>query len=204
MRADDRDVERLHRTLPRLLPAALVAAVLGVALVFVAEATATAPHPPKPSCGWASAARVSKKFGDPVRTLAPVWREHYAPRLYCRYVERHPDDQAAGKPIVEIAFLENQRFSPRGFTPVQHLGACDGQCSVPHQPAWIRVEQDGGGGTFGAASAHTTVLELLVQDDLDAIALAVDTPDGALPVKSEQAAAESLVRSLLKRFRWLG
>lgn len=198
-------MERLRYALPRLIPPALLAMVLASVLAHPGRAVAATPHFPRPKCGWASAAHVSRAIADPVSAAAPSWSVQSAPILTCRYVERHARAQYRGEPIVEIQYLENQRFSTRGLTPVAHLGSCDphAQCPAPHQPAW-RLVEGGGDTTNGFSMSSPRFVQYRVQDDLNAIVLTISNPVASLSVSNESAVAEKLVRGLLGRFRWRG
>lgn len=176
-------------------------AVVALSISLACAAPAGARGFPIPRCGWVSRALVQHTFGVRLKDRKPYWTTRFAPVLHCNFVERHSNLQLGGRPIVRIEFRELQRLRPQsGFVPVAHLGDCRRRvsCAGGHS-AWLYTQE---ASTSLSPTPFTASVSLGVQAGLNSIAIQVENPFGALPVRNEVAAAERLAKRLARRFRW--
>ena len=177
-------------------------ATLGAIVLSTVAPTAAGAHGfPVPSCTWVSPALLAKTIGERVRALSPSWSSVKAPVLTCGYVERVPQLQFTNAPIVSVRFAETQSL-PRGrrSKSVGGLGHCAGHaaCHNGAKPADLSVTYVLKRGLY--SFRYISVVDLRVQDGLDAIEITVVTPNGPAPVFNEVSRIEGLMRLLLPRF----
>src|SRR6202000_93962 len=80
---------------------------------------------PRPSCGWVSAAAVSRALGEPVRATGGGWTNKSAPMLTCSYDELTPTFQLEHVPILRIQYAENQYYRKvPGARPLRGVARC--------------------------------------------------------------------------------
>lgn len=182
---------------------ALAVAAIAVMLSLAGPAGAHRHHRPVPSCGWARASLIARTLGINVGAAKSHWRVNIAPVLTCSYYEVTPSLAPIGEPILTIAYAEVQRFKvPSTFTFVPHLGSCveRSSCPRPHKAGWLYTQSTNTNSAF--SNPYTSIMQLRVEDGLNALAMQVFTPNGPLPVPSERAAVLKLARKLLPRFYW--
>ena len=178
--------------------------VLGVAFVFAADATAAGHKFPVPTCKWTPTSLIGRTVGVSVRGLKGKWNTDVAPVLTCGFLESQPELQFGNVDLVTVQFRELQRFKPpKNWTFVKGLGSCveHSSCPVPGKPAWLFVNRElAQPPPYG--HPFIDVLVLRVEDGLNSLTIAVDNPNGPLPVRNEVANIEGLARKLLPLFYW--
>lgn len=189
------------RSLQRTITA-LIAGATALTLLVASAASAQRGHgTPIPRCSWVPSSLVQQTFNLSVQANKPAWATQIAPVLTCSFSEIRPALQTAGQPIVSVQFRELQRFKVNGFRFVRHLGSCveGSSCPKPHKPAWVYIHKAGGSGFVGP---YVDLLQLRVEDGLNAIVVTIQSPFGSLPVTNELTAAKQLARALLPHFRY--
>lgn len=192
---------RVGRHLPTVAARAMSVLSVVIALGMMGATSATARSFPVPSCNWTPASLVGATFNDPVRLETKVWSTDFAPLLTCTFVEHQPKFQFGDVPItVTVTYAENQRFAAlNGSTYVRGLGRClrNNACPRPHEPAWLLVRR-----RVTGLQQYVSLVDLRVQDGLNAIEITVENPYGPLKVTSEVGQVERLARGVLRKFSW--
>lgn len=189
-----------------------------VIAALVACANAGARPFPTPACGWVTATSVGRAIGEPVKSFGSRWSDVHAPILTCAYEELVPNLQLGYVPIVQIQYAENQFYKlAAGSVPVPGLGSCVRRSSCPRsgEAAWTlsttRTLSVVGSPTTNGTPTNPASPQierfvgaqaLFAQDGLNAVAIAVSTPNGPLQVRNETAALVHLIRGVLARFYW--
>lgn len=179
----------------------VLALFAAVGFLAIAATAAGAKGFPVPNCNWMPPSRVSAAIGERVRALAPAWTTTSAPVLTCGFAESRSLLQSKDGEVVVVRFAETQRLRhSAAATPIKRFGHCPSsyRCTKRRGPAWLTVSYASTRGIY--AFRFISGVDVRVQDGVNAIEIAVITPNGPTSVANEVSQIEALARHLLPRF----